>query len=90
MNALFADTFYWIALTDLTDSAHQLALAHTSKRTDAKPSLTPNVFWKTLAFMSFRRVGNHFSTAWLSTEHGLTKDTVWSIAFPCRRWARKS
>jgi predicted nucleic acid-binding protein len=27
MAARFADTFYWIALTDLNDSAHQRALA---------------------------------------------------------------
>ena len=26
MTALFADTFYWIALTDFNDSAHQQAL----------------------------------------------------------------
>jgi hypothetical protein len=25
MTALFADTFYWIALIDFTDSAHQRA-----------------------------------------------------------------
>jgi predicted nucleic acid-binding protein len=27
MSALFADTFYWIALADLTDSAHPRAMA---------------------------------------------------------------
>jgi len=27
MTALFADTFYWIALADFNDSAHQRALA---------------------------------------------------------------
>ena len=31
MTALFADTFYWIALADLTDSAHQRALALTAE-----------------------------------------------------------
>jgi len=29
MTALFADTFYWIALADFTDSAHQRALTLT-------------------------------------------------------------
>jgi hypothetical protein len=29
MTALFADTFYWIALADSTDGAHQRALAFT-------------------------------------------------------------
>jgi hypothetical protein len=32
MTALFADTFYWIALSD---SAHQPALVLTSERTDS-------------------------------------------------------
>lgn len=27
MKALFADTFYWIALADFSDSAHRRALA---------------------------------------------------------------
>jgi hypothetical protein len=33
MTALFADTFYWIALADFSDSAHQRALVLTSERT---------------------------------------------------------
>ena len=32
MTALFADTFYWIALADFADSAHQRALAFTAER----------------------------------------------------------
>ncbi len=32
MTALFADTFYWIALADSTDSAHRLALTPTAER----------------------------------------------------------
>jgi hypothetical protein len=32
MTALFADTFYWIALGDFSDSAHQRALALTAER----------------------------------------------------------
>jgi predicted nucleic acid-binding protein len=32
MSALFADTFYWIALSDTADSSHRRALEITSKR----------------------------------------------------------
>jgi len=32
--ALFADTFFWIAVTDPNDSAHRDALAITSERAD--------------------------------------------------------
>jgi hypothetical protein len=32
MTALFADTFYWIALGDSTDRAHQPALKLTAER----------------------------------------------------------
>ena len=32
MTALFADTFYWIALTDVTDSSHQAAVELTFAR----------------------------------------------------------
>jgi uncharacterized protein len=52
MTALFADTFYWIALTDFTDSAHQLALALTSKRTDAPIITTDEVLTEFLTFFA--------------------------------------
>jgi len=32
MTALFADTFYWIALADFADGAHERALALTTER----------------------------------------------------------
>jgi hypothetical protein len=32
MTALFADTFYWVALADFSDSAHQRALTFTAER----------------------------------------------------------
>ncbi len=32
MTALFADTFYWVALADFNDSAHERALAITAER----------------------------------------------------------
>lgn len=43
MTALFADTFYWIALADLNDSAHQRALSLTSERADSPPVTTDEV-----------------------------------------------
>jgi hypothetical protein len=39
MIALFADTFYWIALADFTDSAHQRAPARYWSVTVEKPIL---------------------------------------------------
>jgi predicted nucleic acid-binding protein len=38
MTALFADTFYWIALADSADSAHQRAVNFT-----AEPVTVPDV-----------------------------------------------
>ena len=35
MTALFADTFYWIALADSTDSDHHRALALTTAQATA-------------------------------------------------------
>jgi hypothetical protein len=35
VTALFADTFYWIALLDSNDSAHNSALALTQERIDS-------------------------------------------------------
>jgi predicted nucleic acid-binding protein len=32
MTAIFADTFYWIALADSTDSAHERAVEFTAER----------------------------------------------------------
>jgi hypothetical protein len=44
MTALFADTFYWIALADFSDSAHRRALAlRPSGQT--RFSLPPMKFW---------------------------------------------
>ena len=35
MKALFADTFYWIALTDTNDSSHEHAIRMTAERADS-------------------------------------------------------
>jgi predicted nucleic acid-binding protein len=52
MTALFADTFYWIALVDFTDSAHQRALALTSERADSPIVTTDEVLAGYLTFFA--------------------------------------
>lgn len=52
MNALFADTFYWIALADFTDNAHQRALALTAERADSRIVTTGEVLSEYLTFFS--------------------------------------
>ena len=52
MTPLFADTFYWIALTDNTDSAHQRALAITSERGSWPIVTTDEVLVEYLTFFS--------------------------------------
>ena len=58
MTALFADTFYWIALADSTDSAHQRALTFTDQRATSPILTTDEVLTEYLTFFSttsFRR-----------------------------------
>ena len=43
MSAVFADTFYWIALADYTDEAHQRVLALTTERAGAAIVTTDEV-----------------------------------------------
>lgn len=43
MTALFADTFYWVALADFADSAHQRALALTADRASSRVVTTDEV-----------------------------------------------
>ena len=52
MSALFADTFYWIALADLTDSAHQRAMTLTAERTDSLIVTTDEVLAEYLTFFA--------------------------------------
>ena len=52
MTALFADTFYWIALTDTTDSAHERALAITAERGVSSIVTTDEVLAEYLTFFS--------------------------------------
>jgi predicted nucleic acid-binding protein len=52
MTALFADTFYWIALADFTDSAHQLALMLTAERATSQIVTTDEVLTEYLTFFS--------------------------------------
>jgi predicted nucleic acid-binding protein len=52
MSALFADTFYWIALADLTDSAHRRAMALTVERKDSLIVTTDEVLTEYLTFFA--------------------------------------
>jgi predicted nucleic acid-binding protein len=52
MTALFADTFYWIALADFSDSAHRRALALTSERADSLLITTDEVLVEYLTFFA--------------------------------------
>jgi predicted nucleic acid-binding protein len=64
MNALFADTFYWIALADTNESAHRLALTLTTERATSQIVTTDEVLTEYLNFFSstpepFRRMAAH-------------------------------
>jgi len=50
MTALFADTFYWVALADFADSAHQRALALTAERASSRIVTTDEVLTEYLTF----------------------------------------
>ena len=52
MTALFADTFYWIALSDTTDSAHRRVLEVTSKVRDVPIVTTDEVLSEYLTFFA--------------------------------------
>ena len=52
MTALFADTFYWIALADPTDSAHHLALTLTAERAASQIVTTDEVLTEYLTFFA--------------------------------------
>lgn len=52
MTALFADTFYWIALADFSDSAHQQALSLTADLATARIVTTDEVLTECLTFFS--------------------------------------
>ena len=52
MTALFADTFYWIALADVADSAHQRALTLTAERATSHIVTTDEVLTEYLTFFA--------------------------------------
>jgi predicted nucleic acid-binding protein len=52
MSAVFADTFYWIALADYTDDAHHRALALTAERAGTAIVTTDEVLAEYLTFFS--------------------------------------
>lgn len=52
MSAVFADTFYWIALADSSDNAHRRALALTTERPASAIVTTDEVLAEHLTFFS--------------------------------------
>ena len=52
MTALFADTFYWIALSDSRDDAHRRAIALTSERASSPIITTDEVLIEYLTFFA--------------------------------------
>jgi hypothetical protein len=52
MTALFADTFYWVAVVDFNDSAHGRALALASDRADSPIVTTDEVLADYLTFLA--------------------------------------
>jgi uncharacterized protein len=52
MTALFADTFYWVALANFADSAHQRALALTAQLGASHIATTDEVLTEYLTFFS--------------------------------------
>ena|ERR1019366_334743 len=52
MNAVFADTFYWVALADFADSSHQRAVALTAERASSRIVTTDEVLTEYLSFFS--------------------------------------
>lgn len=52
MTALFADTFYWIALADFNDNAHQQALTVTRERAASSIVTTDEVLAEYLTFFA--------------------------------------
>ncbi len=55
MSRLFADTFYWIAVTDPKDSSHESALALMAERADAQIVTTDEVLTEYLAYFGSAR-----------------------------------
>ena len=76
MTALFADTFYWIALADFTDSAHRRALALTSERAASRIVTTDEVLAEYLTF---------FSTAPEPLRRGVAESVQGILATPAIR-----
>ena len=52
MTAVFADTFYWVALADAFDSAHQRALTITAERAASVIVTTDEVLGEYLTFFA--------------------------------------
>lgn len=52
MTAIFADTFYWVALADFADSSHERALAMTARLASLRVVTTDEVLTEYLSFFA--------------------------------------
>jgi predicted nucleic acid-binding protein len=52
MTAVFADTFYWFALADVSDSSHQRALTITAEQATSEVITTDEVLGEYLTFFA--------------------------------------
>jgi predicted nucleic acid-binding protein len=84
MTALFADTFYWIAITDPNDGAHSAALAMTEERAGASLVTTDEVLSEYLAYFA------HAPTALRREAAAVVRDLLESPAVRVIAQSRKS
>jgi predicted nucleic acid-binding protein len=82
MTALFADTFYWIALADSTDSAHRHALALTAERAASYIVTTDEVLTEYLTF--FATAPETFRRAAAETVEALLTSSVVRVILQSR------
>jgi len=74
MTALFADTFYWIALADSANGAHQRALALTAERATSRIFTTDEVLTEYLTF--FATAPEQFRIGASASVEGLLESSV--------------
>ncbi len=74
MKALFADTFYWIAVADSADHAHQRALVLTAERATSRIFTTGEVLTEYLTF--FATAPEQFRNEAAASVEGLLESSV--------------
>ncbi len=93
MSAVFADTFYWIALTDFADRAHHRALAITAERATSSIITTDEVLAEYLTFFAnalSRKAAALFCPVSIFTAPALIKATASPIASLWKQCAGKA